>query len=195
MTAAGFLPVTFINNQLMFLFGLESPSEDTAKGYSDFVGGVDKNENENSEKGIYTSGLRECSEEFSGFLGGPKEVHQLVKKNGGYMKYTHDNGGSNYHIHMFRLDYDEKLLQYYNASHKYLYEKLDHTLLKKTKVFEKIKIKWFTVDMMKKEINTFRSFYRDIVRELIIQAPDIELFIRKTIKIKNRKTKKKHFRT
>ena len=191
MTASGFLPVCLINNRLMFLFGLEAPCEDSAKGYSDFVGGVDKNENEKSDKGIYTSGLRECSEELSGFLGGPKEFDQLVRKNGGYIKYTHHNCGSAYHIHVFRLDYDEKLVQYYNASHKYLYEKLDHRLLQETNVFEKIKIKWFTVEMMKKEMNTFRSFYRDIVRELIEEAPTIKLFIKNTMNNENKKTKKR----
>lgn len=194
MTGSGFLPVCLIDKKLMFLFGLESPVEKSAKGYSDFAGGMEKSENENSEKAVYEAGKREFSEELSGFLGGPKEIDELIKRNGGYMKYSHDNGGSNYHIHLFRLDYDEKLLQYYNANHKYLYDKLDHKVLEKTKVFEKIKIEWFSIEMMKKERNSFRSFYRNIVDELIIEAPSIEAFIKGTIKKRNINTKKRRVR-
>jgi hypothetical protein len=193
MTGAGILPVCIINNKLMFLFGLESIVEDTAKGWSDFCGGIDPGENENSGKAIYQAALREGSEETSGFLGGPKELDKLIKKNGGHIKYTHDNNGSSYHIHLFRLDYDEKLLKYYNANHKYLYEKLDHKLLQKTKVFEKIELKWFSIDMMKKQRNSFRNFCRNIIDQLIIQQPEIESFIKSTIHKKHNKnrTKKK----
>jgi hypothetical protein len=193
MTGAGLLPVCIINNKLMFLFGLESIVEDTAKGWSDFCGGMDPGENENSEKAIYKAALREGSEETSGFLGGPKELDQLIKKNGGHIKYTHDNDGSNYHIHLFRLDYDEKLLKYYNANHKYLYEKLNHKMLQKTKVFEKIELKWFSIDMMKKQRNSFRNFYRNIVDQLILKQTEIESFIKSTIHKKHNKnrTKKK----
>ena len=191
MTGSGFLPVCFVNNKLMFLFGLECPIERSAKGWSDFAGGMDKGENENNERQVYKAALREVSEEMSGFLGGPKEIEQLVKNNGGYIKYSHDNSGSYYHIHIFRLDYDEKLLKYYNANHKYLYQKLDHKLLQKTKVFEKIEIKWFSIDMMKKQRNSFRHFYRNIVDQLIIQAPEIEEFVKNTMNKKHNGTKKK----
>jgi hypothetical protein len=191
MTGAGFLPVCIMNNKLMFLFGLESPMEDSAKGWSDFAGGIERNENENSEKAIYQAALREVSEELSGFLGGPKEIEQLVKKNGGHMKYVHDNNGSGYHVHIFRLDYDEKLLKYYNTSHKYLYEKLDNKLLQETKVFEKIEIKWFSIDMMKKQRTLFRSFYRNVVDQLVAQAPEIKEFVKTTMKRNQNTTKKK----
>jgi hypothetical protein len=43
MTGSGFLPVTIMNNKLMFLFGLESECEKSAKGWSDFAGGMEKN--------------------------------------------------------------------------------------------------------------------------------------------------------
>lgn len=181
MTGSGFLPVSYVDNKLMFLFGLESVCESSAKGWSDFAGGMEKNENENSDKDIYHSALREFAEETSGFLGGPREIHELVNRNGGYVKYSYDNHESMYHIHIFRLDFDEKLIEYYNANHKYLYQKLDHKLLQKTKVFEKVKLQWFSVDMMKNKKNTFRKFYRDIVDQLIIEAPAIEAFIKSTM--------------
>jgi 8-oxo-dGTP pyrophosphatase MutT (NUDIX family) len=192
MTGSGCLPVCIHNNKLLFLFGLESPAEISSKGWSDFAGGMEKNENESSDKQIYEAALREMAEETSGFLGDPKEIDILVKKNGGYIKYCHDNNGSNYHMHIFRLDYDEKLIKYYNANHKYLYEKLDHKLLQKTKVFEKIELQWFSLDMMRKKRKLFRSFYRDIIDKLIIESNTIHLFVKKSRKNNSRKTVKQY---
>jgi hypothetical protein len=184
--AAGFLPVCIHNNRLLFLFGLESPAETTAKGWSDFAGGMEKFENNNDERDVYNAGLREMAEETSGFFGGPNEINKLVKKNGGYLKYTHKNEDSDYHIHLFRLDYDEKLIDYYNSNHKYLYDNLSHKLLESTKVFEKIQIKWFSVQDMKKHRNKFRHFYRDVIDYLIGEVPQITNFIINT----HRKQKK-----
>ena len=187
MTAAGFLPVCYHQGKLLFLFGLESPAETSAKGWSDFAGGLESNEN---DKDIYSAALREMSEETSGFLGGPKEIHQLVKKNGGVYKYVFEfpNQEHNrkkrkdaYHIHIFRLDYDVKLIEYYNNCHKFLYEKLNHKLLSSTKVFEKINIRWFTLEEMRTRRSSFRPFYRDIIDELIYQIYDIEEFIKATM--------------
>jgi len=190
MTASGFIPVCIHNNKLMFLFGLESPGETSAKGWSDFAGGMEKHENDNSDKRIYDAALREMSEETSGFLGGPKEIDLLVKKNGGFMRYSHDNNGSYYHMHIFRLDYDEKLIQYYNANHKYLYDNLDHKMLQKTKVFEKIELQWFSLEMMKKQRNQFRSFYRDIVDMLISESKSVYSFTKKSKQ--NNQTRKQY---
>ena len=195
MTAAGFLPVCYYQGRLLFLFGLESPAETSAKGWSDFAGGLDKNESDRNERDIYHAALREMSEETSGFLGGVKEINELVKKNGGFYKYvfyfpdqikSKKKIPKSYHIHFFRLDYDEKLIEYYNNSHKFLYQTLNHDLLASTKVFEKIKIGWFSIDEMKRKRSTFRPFYREIVDEIILQQSIIEHFIKKTMKtIKN----------
>ena len=190
MTAAGFLPVCYYQGKLLFLFGLESPAETSAKGWSDFAGGLNSNEN---DKDIYSAALREMSEETSGFLGGPKEIHQLVKKNGGFYKYVFEFPNQEYsrkrikdayHIHIFRLDYDIKFIEYYNNCHKFLYEKLNHKLLSSTKVFEKINIRWFTLEEMRQKRSSFRSFYRDIIDELIYQSYDIERFIKATMRNK-----------
>jgi hypothetical protein len=44
MTGSSVLPVTFHKGKLFFLFGKENPLEDSAKGYSDFGGGVESGE-------------------------------------------------------------------------------------------------------------------------------------------------------
>ena len=173
-TAAGCLPVCINKKgEIMFLFGLESPCESSAKGWSDFAGGMDK-----GEKNVYTAALREMSEETSGFLGGPVDIDRLIKAGGGYLKLVYDNSGSKYHIHIFKLDYDEMLLKYYNANHKYLYKHVNHNLLKSTKVFEKIKLEWFSIEMMRLRRKEFRPFYRVILDNLINESSNIKKFLK-----------------
>ena len=172
-SAAGCLPVCINERgELMFLFGLESPCESSAKGWSDFAGSMEKD-----DKNVYKAALREMSEETSGFLGSATDIDQLIKANGGFLRLVYDNSGSKYHIHIFKLDYDEKLLKYYNANHKYLYKKVNHDLLKSTKVFEKIRLEWFTVDMMRHRRKEFRPFYRIIVDNLINESITIKEFL------------------
>ena len=188
MVAAGFLPVCYHKGKLLFLFGLEGPMEKSAKGWSDFAGGLNSNEKNGNDRDIYKAALREMSEETSGFLGGPKEIDQLVKKNGGFCKYVSEFSSDNkkkkskYHIHIFRLDYDEKLVEYYNNSHKFLYDVLDHKMMASTSVFEKIEIQWFSIDEMKKKRASFRFFYREIVDQLIYHEAEIGNFVKETLK-------------
>ena len=187
MVAAGFLPVCYHNGKLLFLFGLESPMETSAKGWSDFSGGLNSNEKGGNERDIYKAALREMSEETSGFLGGPKEIDALVKKNGGFCKYVGEFSNdkkkkSTYHIHIFRLEYDAKLVEYYNNSHKFLYQVVNNKMLASTSVFEKIEIRWFSIEEMKKKRSTFRHFYREILDQLIYQEIEIGKFVKETLK-------------
>lgn len=50
MSAAGFLPVCYYQKKLLFLFGLESPAETSAIGWSDFAGGLDSNERDGNDR-------------------------------------------------------------------------------------------------------------------------------------------------
>ena len=44
MTGSSVLPITIHNGKLYFLFGKENELEKSAKGFSDFGGGVEQNE-------------------------------------------------------------------------------------------------------------------------------------------------------
>ena len=44
MTGSSILPVSYYKGQLYFLFGKENPKEDSARGFSDFGGGVEDGE-------------------------------------------------------------------------------------------------------------------------------------------------------
>jgi len=177
MVASSILPIALNkNNELCFLFGKENPMEDSAKGFSDFGGGLEKGETP------FQGALREGSEELTGFLGNQKQLKQQIKKNGG----TYHMLVNQYHIHMFHLPYDENLPKYYNQSHMFLWNKMDKTLLNDSKLFEKIEIRWFTIKEMKKHISQFRNFYQEIVEQLIESEDNIKMFLRKNL----RKTRK-----
>jgi 8-oxo-dGTP pyrophosphatase MutT (NUDIX family) len=167
MVAGSILPVTLYQGELYFLFGKENPLEDSAKGWSDFGGGVEKNETP------YKTALREGGEELTGFLGDGKHIAKLIKKNGGTYKVVHNN----YHVHMFFLEYDENLPKYYNQNHAFLWERMDNKMLSKTRLFEKIEIHWFSISEMKQRRGEFRGFYQEIVDRFVDEQENIHRFL------------------
>lgn len=185
MVAGSILPITIHKNKVYFLFGKENPLEDSAKGWSDFGGGVERGESP------YTTALREGGEELTGFLGDSKQIKKLIKKNGGILKHIHNT----YHVHMFYLDYDENLPKYYNQNHRFLWDRMDTTLLSKTKLFEKIEIGWFSIEDIKHHKAEFRNFYQEIVDELLDNIENIQKFADEKYNKysnKSRNTRKRH---
>jgi len=182
MVAASILPVTIHNNELYFLFGKENDLEESAKGWSDFGGGV-----ENSDS-IYETALREGGEELTGFLGDNNQLKKYMKKHGGYYYIKHNT----YHVHMIYLEYDENLVKYYNNNHAFLWKRMDRNYLKKPKFFEKIEIGWFSLKDIANMRGKFRPFYEEIVDNILSHIENIRKFILKRhIKsIKNKKTRK-----
>jgi 8-oxo-dGTP pyrophosphatase MutT (NUDIX family) len=178
MVAGSILPISIHNNKLYFLFGKENPLEDSAKGWSDFGGGVENGESP------YKTALREGGEELTGFLGDGKTIQKLIKKNGGIYKLTHNT----YHVHMFFLEYDENLTLYYNRNHRFLWDRMNHTTLSETKLFEKIEINWFSIEDMKRRKKEFRNFYQEIVDDILADMENIQRFIQ--TKSKHNKTRK-----
>jgi 8-oxo-dGTP pyrophosphatase MutT (NUDIX family) len=181
MVAGSILPVSIHNNKLYFLFGKENSLEDSAKGWSDFGGGVEKGETP------YSTAMREGGEELTGFLGDGKNIKKLIKKNGGIYKIQHNT----YHAHLFFLEYDENLPKYYNQNHRFLWERMDKQLLSKTKLFEKIEIGWFSIEDMKTRRSEFRGFYQEIIDKFIADKENILRFIHKKNSKKNNTLKLK----
>ena len=169
MVAASILPVAIHKGNLYFLFGKENQMEDSAKGFSDFGGGLEKNES------ILETAYREGSEELCGFLGDASSIKKLI--NGCYLKHTHEN----YHIHMFPMKYDENLPIYYTNNHHFVWNRIDKNILNDSKIFEKQEIRWFSVAELASKRNEFRSFYREIVDEIRARVPEIRKFILRNI--------------
>jgi len=181
MVAASILPVAVCNGELYFLFGKENEMEDSAKGFSDFGGSVEGSES------IYDTAMREGAEELCGFLGDPKQISQLIKKNGGtyVLKYGDENKA--YHIHIFFMNYDENLPKYFTSQHRFLWNRMDKNMLNNSKLFEKQEIKWFCEGDLKKTMKQFRPFYREMVKLFITDLPNIRKFILSKQNIKNNK--------
>jgi 8-oxo-dGTP pyrophosphatase MutT (NUDIX family) len=190
MVGASILPIAFHEGNIYFLFGKENPMEDSSHGFSDFGGGVEKGEN------IYTTALRECSEELSGFFGDEKTIRKHIKQSGGYYPFSYKD----YHIHVIVIPFDENLPFYYNQNHHFLWNRMNTHMLNKSKLFEKIEIDWFSPNDIQHRIKEFRHFYQEIILFLLSTklSSIIHHFhhnqsswnIRKTKKIRSRKTKK-----
>jgi len=194
MVGVSVLPVCIHNGELFFLFGKEVSVENKIQGYSDFGGGRETGES------TFDGAIREGCEELTGFFGNEQQLRKKIENAGGTYDVKFDLSETNkYFVHIFLTEYDENLPVYFENNHKYLYEKMDNQLLKKTKLFEKIELKWFSVSMMRKQSNKFRVFYRSILRLILQELPQIKDFlfecqkktqISKQIGKKNRNTKR-----
>jgi 8-oxo-dGTP pyrophosphatase MutT (NUDIX family) len=173
---AGVLPACLMNNRLYFLFGKENKFADTP-GWSDFGGGT-----MGKESNLETA-IREGTEELTGCLGNLRQV--LLSH--GYLAIPVPK--FNYVMHIFPYPYDTQLVDYFNNTRQFLDTKLSNTFIKKSKIFEKSEIKWFSVEEMVKHKNSFRSYFREIVDLLEQEAPKIKSFLQ--TKKKNTKTKTK----
>jgi len=182
MVAGSILPIAFHNKKLYFLFGKENPMEDSSPGFSDFGGGVEKGETP------YQTALRECSEEISGFFGDKASIAKMIQKHGGFYPVSYND----YHIHIVLIDYDENLPLYYNQNHRFLWERMNQTILNDSKLFEKIEIDWFSLKDIKRRKKEFRGFYQDILDRLLSELPAILRFFK--TKHRSRKSKNILFR-
>jgi len=184
---AGILPTTIHKNKLYFLFGKENKYEDSAEGFSDFGGGTD-----NAENYLQTA-IREGGEELTGFLGNDHEVKKMLKKHGTYnIDYTSNNPKfKTYRMHIFPMLYDELLPFYYNNNQRFLQKRLNPSIIKKSKLFEKEEIRWVCVDDIMRMRPKFRSYFQNIIDMLFEQRDKIETFIIKGLKSKKNKTLKR----
>lgn len=166
MVAASILPVAIHKGKLFFLFGKENDMEDSARGFSDFGGGVEDDET------IMETALREGSEELSGFLGDSNSIKALMHS--GIYKLSHGD----YHIHIFLMKYDENLPCYFTNHHRFVWDRMDKKILNDSKYFEKQEIRWFSVEEMRKNKKVFRNFYREIVDDILYDMSNIKKFVK-----------------
>ena len=183
---ASILPVTIHNNKIYLLFGKER-STDTNPGWSDFGGGSEDGEN------LFTTAIRESSEELIGFLGNEKDIRKLLNRYGTYIVDTCFVDHRMYRVHIFPMEYDDMLVKYYNNNHRFLQKKLDPDIIKTTPIFEKTEIKWFCLDDLKKQKPIFRKFYQKVIENILNKQNDIQEFITKKLS-KKKKNKTRNIR-
>jgi 8-oxo-dGTP pyrophosphatase MutT (NUDIX family) len=170
MVAASILPVAIHKGKLYFLFGKENEMEDSARGFSDFGGGVEDGET------IMDTALREGSEELSGFLGDSTNIKKMLKP--GVYKVVYDS----YHVHIFLMEYDKNLPCYFTNHHRFVWDRMDKKMLNDSKYFEKQEIRWFSVEEMEKNKSVFREFYIKIVDSILSEMKPITAFVKKVSK-------------
>ena len=181
---ASILPITVCDGKILFLFGKER-SIDENPGWSDFGGGTD-----NDESYIETAS-REGAEELTGFLGEKNNIKQLLAKHGTFnIDYDSGDKYGTYRCHICPVDYDEYLTMYYNNNQRFLQKHLNKNVIRDTKIFEKVEIKWFSFEDIRRNKSHFRKFYQNIVDLILENKPQIEEFI----KMKNKKNKKNNKR-
>lgn len=174
MPGSSILPVALHNNKLYFLFGKENSLEQSAPGFSDFGGGIEKGET------AFDTAIREGGEELTGFLGSSSQILKHIKKTGGTYAFTHTNAknsSQNYTVHIVKYQYDPNLPFYYNNNHRFLWNKMNRKLLGSTKLFEKIEIEWFCEDELRKRSSEYRPFYREVIETLLQKLEQIRSFV------------------
>jgi len=173
---AGILPTTIYKNKLYFLFGKENKYEDTAPGFSDFGGGTDYTET------YMETAIREGCEELTGFLGSDYDLKKMLERHGTYNIDNPSGKNKIYRVHLFPMEYDEKLPFYYNNNQRFLQKRLDPDVIKKTKIFEKEEIRWMSIDEIKKMKPQFRFFFKPVIDRIYNEREDIKSFIMKGLK-------------
>jgi hypothetical protein len=176
---AGILPTTIHKNKLYFLFGKENKYEDTAPGFSDFGGGSD-----NDETYIQTA-IREGGEELTGFLGSDSDLKKMLESHGTYNIDNKSGKNKIYRVHLFPMEYDEKLPFYYNNNQRFLQKRLDPQVIKKTKIFEKEEIRWISIEDIRSMKSQFRFFFPPIIDKIYNEKAEIKRFISKGLGMTN----------
>ena len=168
---AGILPTTIKNGKLYFLFGKENKFEKSAPGFSDFGGGPEKGETQ------LDTTIREGGEELTGFLGSDDQLRKMLTASG---TYTIDLQNGAYRTHIFYMKYDPYLEKYYNNNQKFIQKRLDPTVIKTSKIFEKAEIRWICIDDLEKMRPKFRHFFTPIVDKILSNKDAIETLIKST---------------
>ena len=171
---ASILPITVHNGKILLLFGKERDIDENP-GWSDFGGGTDKGET------FLETAVREGGEEMTGFLGSSADIKHLLNKFGTFnIDYKSGNKFGVYRCHIFPMEYNEYLPHYYNNNQSFLQKRLDPSVIRDTKIFEKTQIKWFDINELAKRRNEFRSFYRNIIDLILENKTELEKFARKS---------------
>ena len=73
--------------------------------------------------------------------------------------------------YIFKIKYDNKLPHYFNNNNSFLEQKIKKVVEESSKthngLFEKIRMKWFTLDEISRDFKQFRQHYIPILRTII----------------------------
>ena len=181
----GIIFTSIKNNEIYYLLGRENKYCINGAGkYCDFGGG---NDGEN----IIDNVSREASEEMIGYFGNKNDIKKMFEKYGYYFIDSETTKYNNkiYRIYFLPINYDENIIKYFNNNQKILQEYLPNQLLKKSKIFEKDKIEWFSNNDLKKRKNDLRKFFKITSKTIIKNQSKIKKFITTNYKNNNNSLK------
>lgn len=166
---AGILPISVYRGEIYLLFGLERKNN----LWCDFGGSSNKGET------IFKTAIREGYEELNGVLGNVNQLEKLVNKNK-VMKIEYDS----YTSILFKTELDNMLPIYFNNFNNFVERNLsDRNIIdyQHNGLFEKTKIKWFTLNYFKDEKNKreVRPHYINILDTIIDNKVNILEHIKK----------------
>lgn len=171
---ASILPVTIHNGKVLLLFGKER-NIDSNPGWSDFGGGTDKGET------FIETAVREGSEELTGFIGSPSDIKRLLNKHGTIHVDYQSKGYNTYRCHVFPMAYDAGLPYYFNNNQSFLQKRLDPSIIRDSKLFEKTQIKWFDINELAAKRSEFRDFYRNIIDLILEKKTEIIALVKRSL--------------
>ena len=170
MVGAGLLPAAVHKGTIYLLFGRENELNDTP-GWADFGGGSKPHE---TPLDVAT---REGSEELNGLLGSQSALKKVAVKHKIAELKFHE-----YTTIVFKTEYDEKLEDYYRNNYRFFEKYLPGA--KKNPhngLLEKAEIKWFTFAELRKNRESFRAFYQNMVDVILEHEDDITSKVLKPI--------------
>lgn len=155
---AGILPICIRTGSVCILLGQERHND----MWSDFGG------SKIGKESYIKTALREGEEELNGILGTGKTLSELVKNN--YLAQI--NNGENYSTFIFKIKYDNRLPVYFNNNNIFIEKNLkdivDTSYSDHSGLFEKRKIKWFTIEEIEKDYSIFRPHFIPILKSIVI---------------------------
>ena len=111
--------------------------------------------------------LREGEEELNGILGTGRSLSDLVKNN--YLARI-DNG-NNYNTFIFKIKYDNRLPMYFNNNNIFIEKNLknivENSYDEYNGLFEKCKIKWFSLEEIQNDYTLFRPHFVPILKSIV----------------------------
>ena len=181
----GILPITINRGNILVLMGQERSS----KLWCDFGG------RPNPGESFEDTALREGEEETNGFLGRGKYLKDLVNNN---LVASIENG-DRYVSYVFKIKYDNKLPHYFNNNNSFLEQKLKKVMAESFKthngLFEKSRMKWFTIDEIQRDLKQFRQHYIPILKTIITKEDEfIEKLIEQNTRANSTRRRGKHLK-
>ena len=86
--------------------------------------------------------------------------------------YVPDN---KYRTYIVPHKYSPDMVTFFNAQAEFFKEYIAGDILNKNVIYEKSKIKWYSISEMKREKKKFRNFYKKIVDEIIKKEDEIRV--------------------